>query len=94
MLRSAQVLAIVVSKVIVAHDGCWLDASGNQKIHEDGFNLGLTRFEVVSSDEDLFLLGKFNYTRNKSVLRATIDVTHLKCEKYLTKVSEYKNITT
>ena len=48
--RSAEVLSVVVSEVVVADDGGGLDAGGDEEVDEDGLELGLARLEVVAAD--------------------------------------------
>ena len=47
----AQILAIIVSKMVVACNGGQLDTGIDQEIDESRFHLGLTGFEVVTSYE-------------------------------------------
>ena len=64
----AQVLAVVIAKVVVASDRDQLDAGVDEKIHESGFHFCLARFEIISPNEGSMLLGKLNGPRHKSVL--------------------------
>jgi hypothetical protein len=76
LLRSRQVLAIVVTQVVVADDGGELEASGDEEVGEDGFDLGLSGLEVVSSDVDVVLQGEVDDTWDECVLGGSIDVGH------------------
>ena len=69
-----EVLSIIVSEMVVGRDRKWLDTGINQEFSQDGFNLGLTRLEIVSTDEGLVLLGELDSTGDKGVLGSTIDV--------------------
>jgi len=69
-----EVLSIIVSEMVVGRDRKWLDTGINQEFSQDGFNLGLTRLEIVSTDESLVLLGELDGTGDKGVLRSTVDI--------------------
>mmetsp|Transcript_24560 Transcript_24560/g.55438 ORF Transcript_24560/g.55438 Transcript_24560/m.55438 type:complete len:335 (-) Transcript_24560:31-1035(-) len=60
--------------MIVGNDGLHLDASADQEIDQDRFDLRLSGLEVVSTNENLLFLSKLKHSRNKGVLRRTIDV--------------------
>ena len=49
LLWSRQVVAVVVSQVVVADNTCWLDASTDQEIDQHRLQLRLSGFEVVAS---------------------------------------------
>lgn len=51
-----------------------LDTRADQEVHQHRFNLGLTGFEVISSNEHPVLHGQLDGTRDKSVLRRAVDV--------------------
>lgn len=51
-----------------------LNPGADQKVHQHRLDLGLTRFEVVPTDEDPFLDGQLDGPGYKSVLRGSIDV--------------------
>src|SRR5271168_2164489 len=59
--------------MIVADDTQGTNAGFNQELSEDTLDLCLTRLEIVTTDERLVLLSEFNTSRNKSILRSTID---------------------
>lgn len=51
-----------------------LNPSADQKVHQHRLDLGLTRFEVIPTDEDPFLHGQLDDPGDKSVLRGSVDV--------------------
>lgn len=51
-----------------------LDTCADQKIHQHGLDLGLTGFEVISSNEHPFLHGQLYGSWYKSVLWGAVDV--------------------
>lgn len=59
--------------MVVADDAQGADASFDQELSEDALDLGLARLEIVTADERLVLLGKFDAARNKGILRSAID---------------------
>ena len=63
-----QIFTVVVAQVIVGHDRRWLEARVDEKIHDDGLELGLSRLEIVSSDENIFFFSQLNAARNKGIL--------------------------
>ena len=69
----AEVHAVVVAKMVVAGNGGELDASVDQEVYESRLHLGLTRLEIVTTNEGAVLLGKLNSTWNEGVLRGTVD---------------------
>jgi hypothetical protein len=73
LLLGAQVLPIIVTKVVVAGNGSELDTSADQEIDQSRLHLGLTGLEIITANERIVLLSKFNSTRNKGILRRTID---------------------
>jgi len=77
LCRRAEVLAIVVAKVIVRDDGGDLETSTNEEVSEDALDLGLTTLEIVTSDVDTVTLGKFDDTGDEGVLRRAVDETAL-----------------
>lgn len=77
LLLRRQVLAVIVAEMVVARDGRELDASIDEEIDQGRFHLCLARFEVVTSDEGAMLLGKFDGTGNKGVLRRAINERNL-----------------
>lgn len=73
LLLRAQVLAVVVTKVVVAGNRGQLDTGIDKEIHQGGLHLGLARLEVIATNVGIVLLSKLNSTRNKGVLRRAID---------------------
>lgn len=73
LLLRAQVLSIIVAKMVVASNGSELDTSTDQEIDQGGLHLGLTRLEVIATNERVVPLGKLNSTRDKCILRRTIN---------------------
>jgi hypothetical protein len=73
LLLRAQVLAIVVTKVVVAGNRGQLDTSVDQKVHEGRLHLGLARLEVVATNESIIPLDKINSTGDEGVLGRAID---------------------
>ena len=52
----------------------WLDISTHEEQDQSGLRLGLTRFEAITSNEHIVLLGEIGYARNECVLRRAVDV--------------------
>jgi len=75
LLGSREVLSVIVTQVVVAHNGSWFQTSGDQEIDQNRLDLGLSRFEVVSTNEDVVSDGHLHQTRNEGVLRGSIDVS-------------------
>jgi hypothetical protein len=73
LLLGAKVLPIVVAKMVVAGNRREFDTSANQEIDQCRLHLGLTRLEIITTDESIVLLSKFNSTRNKCILRGAVD---------------------
>lgn len=73
LLLRAQVLAVVVAKVVVAGNGGQLDTGIDKEIHQGGLHLGLARLEVIATNVGIVLLSKLDSTRNKSVLGRAVD---------------------
>src|SRR5277367_1373988 len=69
----AEILAVVVSEMVVACNGSKLDPSIDEEINEGRLHLGLSRFKVISANEGSMLLRKLNSTWNESVLWGSID---------------------
>ena len=69
----AQVLAVVIPKMIVAGDGSELDARVDEEINQSRLHLGLAGLEVVSTDKSFVLLCKFDGTWNKGILWGAVD---------------------
>lgn len=70
----AQVVAIVVTQVVVTGDRERLDTGIDKEFSKDGLDFGLTSLEIVTTDESLVLLSKLDATRNEGVLRSTVDI--------------------
>lgn len=51
-----------------------LNPGADQKVHQHRLDLGLTRFEVIPTDEDPFLHSQLDDPGYKRVLRGSIDV--------------------
>ena len=73
LLLGAQVLAIVVAKMVIGCNGSEFDTSADQEVDESRLHLGLARLEVITTNEGVVLLGKFNATSNEGVLWRAID---------------------
>jgi hypothetical protein len=73
LLLGAEVHAVVVAQVVVAGDGGKLDTGADHKVDESRLHLGLTRLEVVTTDEGVVLLSKLNRTGNEGVLGRAVD---------------------
>lgn len=73
LLLGAQVLAVVVAKVVVAGNRGELDASVDEKVNESRLHFGLARLEVITANEGVVLLGELDGTGNKSVLGRAVD---------------------
>ena len=80
LLGRRQIVAVIVTEMIVADDRAWLDASTDQEVYQHRLELSLTRLEVISSDEHSFVLCQFDKSGNKSVLRRTVYVSALKAK--------------
>jgi len=72
--RSSEILSVVVTEVIIADNCDGLNPSTNKKVDENRLELGLSLFEVISTNENLVFNSNFHNTRNKSVLRAAVDI--------------------
>jgi hypothetical protein len=73
LLLGAEVLSVVVTKMIVAGNSSELDTSTDQEVNKSGLHLGLTRLEVITTNERTMSLCKLDATRNKCILWRTID---------------------
>jgi len=71
--RRAQVLTIVVAKVVVRDDRGDLETSTDEEIGEDTLDLSLTALEIITSNVDAITLSKLDDTRDEGVLRRTVD---------------------
>ena len=54
LLRSRQILSIIITQVIVTDNGSGFDTCVDQEIHQNRFEFGLSGFEIVSPDENAF----------------------------------------
>lgn len=70
----AQVVAVIVTQMVVRGNRKRLDTCIDEELGEHRLDLGLTSFEVVTADESLVLLGKLDAAGNEGVLRSTVDV--------------------
>ena len=68
-----QVMTIVVAKMVVRGDGEGLDTSVDEEFSENGLELGLSRLQVVTTDEGLVALSELDGTRDEGVLGSAID---------------------
>jgi hypothetical protein len=73
LLLRAEVLAVVVSKVVVASNGSKLDTGTDQEVNQSRLHLGLSRLEVITANESVVLLSKLDSTRDKGVLGRAVD---------------------
>lgn len=73
LLLRAEVLSVVVAKVVVASNGGELDTSANQEVYKSRLHLSLARLEVITANESVVLLGELDGTWYKCVLRRSID---------------------
>lgn len=69
----AQVLAVVVAKVVVRDDGRDLDTGADEEVSEHGLDLGLAGLEVVASDVDLVAAGDLDRAGDEGVLGGAVD---------------------
>lgn len=69
----AQVLAVIVTQVVVAGDRGELDARVDQEVDQGGLHLGLAGLEVVAADERAVALGQVDGARDEGVLRGAVD---------------------
>lgn len=73
LLLGAQVLAVIVSEMVVAGNRCQLDAGVDEEVNKSRLHLGLARLEVIAANEGTMLLGQLDGTRDKGILRRTVD---------------------
>lgn len=64
-----EILSVVVTEVVVADDRSALDTSTNEEIGNRRLDLCLACLEVITNHEQTLLLGEFNHTWYKGVLR-------------------------
>lgn len=69
-----QVLAVIVTQMVVANNGDGLQTSRDQKVDHDGLDLGLSGFEVITTNHNVVALSQFDGSGNKGVLRRTVDI--------------------
>jgi len=77
LLRGRQVLAVVVTQVIVRDNRTGLETSRDQEINQNGLHLGLSGLEVITTNAHTLTNSQVNETRNEGVLRRTVDVRAL-----------------
>lgn len=73
LLGSGQVLAVVVTEMVVRSNGDGLDTSVDEEVDNNGLDLGLARLEVITSNVDGVTLSELDASRNKGVLGGTVD---------------------
>ena len=73
LLLGAEILSVVVAEMVVAGNGGELDTSADQEIDQCRLHLGLTRLEIITTNEGVVLLSKLNSTGNEGVLWGAID---------------------
>mmetsp|Transcript_23187 Transcript_23187/g.43878 ORF Transcript_23187/g.43878 Transcript_23187/m.43878 type:complete len:575 (-) Transcript_23187:124-1848(-) len=73
LTRSAEVLTVVITEVIVGNDAHGLNPGGNEEVDHDGLHLGLSRLEIVPGDEHLLLTCQFDNSRHERILRRSVD---------------------
>lgn len=56
LLRSWEILSIIVSKVVIADNGDRFDSCTDKKIYQDWLQLGLPWFEVITSNKNIVFL--------------------------------------
>lgn len=69
-----EVLAVVVSEVVVADDSLRLDSGGDEEFGEGSFEFGLSGLEVITDDEDFILLGELDNSWDEGILGGSVDV--------------------
>ncbi|KAH3669352.1 hypothetical protein OGAPHI_001473 [Ogataea philodendri] len=72
-----QVVTVVVTQVVVRGNGAGSDTGIHQELGQNRLHFGLATLEVVSSNKGVVLVSKLNKTRNKSVLRTSVDVWNI-----------------
>src|ERR1700730_17473773 len=53
LLLGAEVLSIIVAEMVIAGNGSELDTSADQEIDQSRLHLGLTRLEVIATNEGI-----------------------------------------
>ena len=77
LLRGTEILAVVISQMIVGNDRLQFETRRDEEIGENGFQFRLSTLEIITANEDMMLVGKSDDTRHQRVLRAAIDVRTL-----------------
>ena len=73
LLGGRQVLAVVVTQMVVRGNGEGLDTGVDEEVDNDRLDLGLARLEVITSNVDLVTLSKGNASGNEGVLGGSVD---------------------
>lgn len=73
LLLGAQVLAVVVTKVVVAGNRGQLDTGVDQEINESRLHLSLARLEIIATNEGIVALSQLNSSRHEGVLGRAVD---------------------
>lgn len=73
LLVAVEIQAVIISEMIVARNRCELDTSINEEVNKGRLHFGLAGLEVITSNEGTMTFSKFNHTRDKGVLRRTVD---------------------
>ena len=73
LLLGAQVLTIVVAKMVIGGNGSQLNTGADQEVDESRLHLGLARLEVVATNEGVVLLSELNAASDKCVLWRAVD---------------------
>mmetsp|Transcript_133898 Transcript_133898/g.232371 ORF Transcript_133898/g.232371 Transcript_133898/m.232371 type:complete len:331 (+) Transcript_133898:1401-2393(+) len=75
-LGCLQILAVVVTQMIIAGNTFHLDASTDQEIHQHGLQFCLTRLEIIAPNVHTVTLRQFLDTWHEGVLWGPIDVRY------------------
>jgi len=70
---SRQIVAVVVAEMVVRGNGEGLDTGIDEELGKDGLEFGLTGLQIITTDERFLALSELDDTRNKGVLRSTVD---------------------
>jgi hypothetical protein len=68
-----QVAAVIVSEMVIGSNGGELNTGGDEEVDEGRLHLGLTRLEVITTDEGTVSLSKVDDTWNEGVLWGAVD---------------------
>jgi hypothetical protein len=71
-LSAGQVVAIIVAEMVVGGNRKRLDTSVDEELGKDGLELGLTRLEIITTNEGVMTLSELNGSWNKGVLGSTV----------------------